>query len=107
MSELKNGDYVLATKYSDGSPYDHWAIGFYDGLLRIGPEKADETRHMVVDSEGMPFRRNGFRRVKRINAKRGGAMLRLKDSIDISGHSLWWWCRKPLDWLDKKEPQDR
>jgi len=28
--EMKHGDYVLATKYRDGDPQDHWAVGFYD-----------------------------------------------------------------------------
>lgn len=28
----KKGDYVLATKYSDGDPGDPWAVGFYGGM---------------------------------------------------------------------------
>ena len=30
MIKLLHGDYVLGTKYKDGSPYDAWGVGFYD-----------------------------------------------------------------------------
>ena len=53
------GDYVLATKYSDGDPGDSWALGFYAGQM---PEYTP-PRHDVVDSDGKRFRGNGYRRV--------------------------------------------
>lgn len=53
------GDYVLATKYSDGDPGDHWCVGWYDRPLL-------PDRHIVVDSAGKPFRANGFRHVTKI-----------------------------------------
>ena len=28
MSRIADGEYVLATKYSDGDPGDEWAVGF-------------------------------------------------------------------------------
>jgi hypothetical protein len=52
------GDYVLATKYTDGDPGDAWALGFYDGV-RGG-------RHYVKDSQGRQIRGNGYRRVAAI-----------------------------------------
>ncbi len=30
------GDYVLATKYHDGNPQDHWCVGFYHSTLDYG-----------------------------------------------------------------------
>ena len=78
---MNKGDYVLATKWSDGDPGDHWCIGFYDQLKR--------DRHFVVDSEGNQFRGNGFRRVKKINAERGKYLLDNVKNIELSGRSLW------------------
>lgn len=59
------GDYVLATKYSDGDPGDMWALGFYDGV------NDQQGRHYVVDNEGKQIRGNGFRRVARIRSDVG------------------------------------
>ena len=32
--QLAQGDYVLATKYRDGDPCDHFVVGFF-GMLQI------------------------------------------------------------------------
>ena len=65
------GDYVLATKYSDGDPGDNWALGFYNGpMVEYTPQ-----RHDVVDSEGKSIRGNGFRRVERIRKDVGRWLL--------------------------------
>ncbi len=63
----KNGDYVLATKYFDGDPGDHWCLGFYDC--------ATGDRHFVLDGEGRQIRHNGFRRVRKIRADVGRWLL--------------------------------
>lgn len=64
---VEKGDYVLATKYSDGDPGDQYAVGFYDGILpKIGGD-----RYLVVDSQGRQFRGNGFRRVEPITPAEG------------------------------------
>lgn len=49
------GDYVLATKYSDGDPGDQWCVGFYHSQL----EYPKSPRHQVVNDEGVQFRGNG------------------------------------------------
>ena len=87
MSELKKGDYVLATKWSDGSPFDQWCIGFYDGA------SSDGKRHYVKDEKGYQLRFNGFRRCEKISKKRGEFILSFLDSLEISRKSLWWWKR--------------
>lgn len=66
LAKLEKGDYVLATKYSDGNPFDGWATGFYDR-----PLEGVAGRHMVVDDDGNQFRGNGFRRVERISSELG------------------------------------
>lgn len=65
------GDYVLATKYSDGDPGDNWALGFYAGpMLEYTP-----PRHDVVDGSGRSIRGNGFRRVARVRKDVGAWLL--------------------------------
>ena len=88
-SELTQGDYVLATKWSDGHPQDHWCIGFFSHMLR-------EDRYIVVDDKGVPFRANGFRRAKRISQRRGKWLLDNAKDIELSGKSLWGWLRMPM-----------
>lgn len=61
------GDYVLATKWTDGDPGDHWAIGWYDGER--------DGRHYVKDNEGHQIRANGFRCVARIRKDVGRWLL--------------------------------
>ena len=82
------GTYVLAMKWNDGDPFDHWAVGFYAGLHEV-----NKTRHMVVDNDGQNFRGNGFRRVHRISAKRGHFLVQYRKEIQGSGASLLFWLR--------------
>lgn len=72
------GDYVLATKYSDGDPGDHWAVGFFAGVTA---GRYDPPRYEVVDSNGISFRGNGFRRVKKIKPDVGEFLLRYAEKI--------------------------
>jgi hypothetical protein len=90
---MKIGDYVLATKYSDGDPQDHWAIGFYAGITS---PKHDPPRFDVFDGEGHNFRGNGFRRVKKISPERGKWMLEHGNEIELSGRSVWYFARCPM-----------
>ena len=89
---MKVGDYVLATKWSDGDPGDQWCVGFYFGYIG--------DRQLVVDSAGKLFRRNGFRRVKKISQARGEFILAHTDLIQRAGRSLWWWARCSLEVCD-------
>lgn len=83
---LKQGDYVLATKYDDGDPCDHFCIGFLQGILR----KGFHIRYDVVDGDGNLFRGNGFRRVEKITSEEGTAMLAIFPKIsDRPGPSVW------------------
>lgn len=84
------GDYVLASKYHDGDPQDHWCVGFYkEPYLHCGYDQ----RHIVVDANGQPFRANGFRRVKKISKERGDWMLQNARLIETSGMSVWHFAR--------------
>jgi hypothetical protein len=85
MKELQAGDYVLATKWQDGDPRDHWCIGFF--------RKKTEGRFMVVDGNGVNFRSNGFRRIQRITPERGKWILDHREEIEWSGRSVWYFAR--------------
>ena len=88
------GDYVLATKYSDGDPQDHWVVGFFDGVTS---PHYDPARYNVVDSDGQQFRGNGFRRVEKITEETGLWLLNHVDEITQSGRSVWDFANQPLE----------
>lgn len=73
------GDYVLATKYQDGDPADHWFVGFYD--------RTEKDRHFVKGIDGRQGRGNGFRRVEKIAADEGEWLLKTQKLED--------WEREP------------
>ena len=82
---MEHGDYVLATKYSDGDPCDQWAVGFYSG-----PTPSD--RHMVVDADGNQFRPGGFRRCEPITGDMGAWLLRVVPPMEMGcppGVNIW------------------
>jgi hypothetical protein len=80
-AELKKGDYVLATKYSDGDPADAWCVGFY-----IGP--TSHGRHLVGDEIGGPgpngFRYSGFSYVARIDQDFGDWLVKHRAVLKFS-----------------------
>lgn len=77
------GDYVLATKYDDGDPCDHFYVGFVCGFFR--------DRYLVADHRGVSQRSNGFRRVEKISIEEGQRIVALIPEIgDLPGRSLWW-----------------
>jgi len=81
------GDYVLATKFADGDPCDHFCVGFVSEFYR--------DRCIVVDSEGSEFRRNGFRRAETITREEGRQLVGMMPEIgDVRGPSLWWHLAK-------------
>ena len=89
-TRLTAGDYVLATKYRDGDPLDHWCVGFYkEAYLHCETDQ----RHIVVDNNGKSFRGNGFRRVKKISKERGTWILAHANEIETSGMSVWHFAR--------------
>lgn len=92
MKLPKIGDYVLATKWGDGDPQDHWVVGFFSEVL----DYSNYNRYQVVDFNGNPFRGNGFRRIASISKKRGEWLLNNKEEIQKSYKSLWWWVKQPM-----------
>ena len=75
---MNKGDYVLATKYGDGDPFDGYAVGFFDAML----PKVSEDRFMVVNGEGQQYRGNGFRRCERITEELGSWIVRHRIAIE-------------------------
>jgi hypothetical protein len=98
MTEIKPGDYVLATKYRDGDPGDQFCIGFYDGAY----DHYGTVRYLVLDGKGEQFRVSGFRRIARIGKRRGEWMVRHLHLIENARgrFSVWHWYRAP--WRELK-----
>jgi hypothetical protein len=83
-SLLPVGSYVLATKWEDGDPGEHFFVGFVSGYTRHG-------RYLIADGAGKIQRANGFRRAEKITADEGAALVAMIPRIsDRSGQSLWW-----------------
>ena len=85
---MLKGAYVLATKYNEGDPQDHWVVGWYDRM--------DGDRHYVLDNNGINMRGNGFRRVQQINGCRGAWLLNNREDIERTRKSLWEWVTVDL-----------
>ena len=86
---LELGDYVLATKWSDGDPRDPWFVGFYGGPTFHG-------KHVVTDTDGKPFYRGGgLRRCERISNYVGHALIAGMKIIEMGSASVWYWRYHP------------
>ncbi|MEN6379130.1 MAG: hypothetical protein ABFD15_06085 [Methanofastidiosum sp.] len=98
--QLTPGDYVLATKYSDGDPKDHFAIGFFSEILKY----KSGDRYIVIDSEGKEFRRNGFRRCEKISQRIGKILIDNICIIEQGCASVWYWRHhaKQLEKIGRK-----
>lgn len=98
---INKGDYVLATKYSDGDPGDAWALGFYDGK-RNG-------RYFVVDNNGNQMRHNGYRAVGRVRQDVGEWLLKTAaKQLELSppGTVNLWKMLTPSAFPEKEEATD-
>lgn len=85
------GDYVLATKYSDGDPGDPWALGFYAGLDASG------ERHIVKDGSGQIIRGAIYRRVGRITVDIGNWLWANKYNLEQAPSKISLWGM--YDWV--------
>ena len=80
MNNLKKGDYVLATKYSDGSAADKWIVGFY--------VRKDGERYVVsLDGETEDFYR--FGRCEKISSEVGEYILTHRRELETMAANLW------------------
>jgi hypothetical protein len=82
-TKIEVGDYVLATKYNDGDPCDHFCIGFVSSFTW-------HDRYIIVDNEGRNQRHNGFRRAEKITEEEGRQLVEMMPEIgDVPGPLLW------------------
>jgi len=94
MKKLHKGDYVLATKYQDGDPKDHFCVGFFNGML-IDNKGKETERYMVIDGAGANFRGNGFRRCEKIRGDVGELLVIGLELIQQGCASVWYWRYHP------------
>lgn len=79
--ELVKGDYVLATKWQDGSSKDHWFVGYF-------AEQIDD-RYFVCHADGTPARINGFRRCEKIHPAIGQYLVESHKELSAIKLNLW------------------
>ena len=91
---LIEGDYVLATKYQDGDPNDHFCVGFYRDMtwhsrfnIVFMPEGGD-----LWDDKNL-VRHNGFRRAECIPKEEGDFIVFNIKNIEARTNSVWAWLR--------------
>jgi hypothetical protein len=92
------GDYVLATKFTDGDPHDHFVVGFVNDIKTVyGISETTQTKYCfskkeviyhIVGMDGKLFRGNGFRRAEKIS-KEDGAFL-IENIKNIEKHDSVW-----------------
>lgn len=87
--KYKIGDYVVATKYSDGDSKDHFCVGIYNGTTEHTPQRYD-----IVDSDGKSYRGNGFRRIRKVRQDVGQKIIDNLKNIEQSDRSVWSWVRQ-------------
>ena len=85
---MEKGAYVLATKYSDGDPKDHFCIGVFEGKIDY-----QDGRYLVVGKNSNHFRNNGFRKCVEISQNDGLVLFSIFKEIQQSEISLWHWLR--------------
>lgn len=89
------GDYVLATKFTDGEAWDPWFVGIYD-CFDPGILPYQQGRHHVVGNDGQTPYPNGFRRCAVISREHGEWLLKHAKELEENGAKLW---DKPEEWL--------
>lgn len=86
MSKLQKGDYVLATKYSDGDPYDGYGVGY--GFNEPTPEERAERSVDAIWSAHSEELQDALRKLTE-NAAVGGRRReggRYRLSPEVRGH---------------------
>ena len=78
IKKVNLGDYVLASKWSDGKLGDPWAIGF---VSEIG-EVNGKPRYLIADIDGNLISRTMHRRAERISPTVGAELLILNKKHD-------------------------
>lgn len=105
MGGFQKGDYVLATKYDDGSPNDGWCVGVYDEHYPERIHKAHKVLFQTNGKEGFYC----FTRVKRIRPEFGRLVVENIKLIEGYGYSVWYWYyhQKKLRQLAKNNRRSR
>lgn len=78
--KLKKGSLVLATEYLDGSPSDHWAIGFF--------QYEQDSMCYVIDIDDETDTLLSFQRCEPITIQQAAFISDHSSEIESSGDSL-------------------
>lgn len=89
---MKDGSYVLATKYHDGDPGDYFCVGYLKEIYN----HFGTTRYIVVDNNDRPFIANGFRRCQPISRERGNWIVSNMKLIESGSRCVWFYYYKQV-----------
>jgi len=83
------GDYVVATEWESGLLTECVGIGFVESEIIASAERAHK-RWFLMDQNGKPFKRNGFRRAEKITEEEGFYLISILPEIGNQvGPSIW------------------
>lgn len=88
---VRVGDYVLATKYSDGDPGDPWAFGRLHEIVNI---PGLGYKYVILRKDGTPYRYGGFGCCRRVTPEQTAYLQANMDKIEYSGKSMWKWVKE-------------
>lgn len=92
---MKPGDYVLATRWSDGNPREPFYIGFLLNTYKT----SGQTRYLLCNKDGTAPKgmTNGFRRCEKISEETGALLVKAIPIFEqgATARSLWYWKRNP------------
>ena len=78
--QMPPGDYVLGTKFSDGSARDPWYVGFL--------ERRD-GKHVICNERGITISHHNLMRIQPITGAIGRMLLDKSDILEMGGVNLW------------------
>jgi len=83
--EPQVGDYVLATKFSDGDPRDRWCVGFVKEI-----DKNNGKKYCVTFDEQTQW----FRRACKIDRELGEWIVKHIKTLEQASYSIWFYARQ-------------
>ena len=93
------GDYVLASRWSDGDPKDPWVVGV---LMDVKSDSVGYWYKVAYEKDGKPAARS-CRRAERISIRRGVLLLGLAPVIETRNASVWRWKNMKIRELEAFE----
>lgn len=70
--EVKNGDYVIASRWSDEHPFDPWRVGFVKDIIK---NHRNETCYIVGEEDDSFIDKRLYPHARKITKKEGDQII--------------------------------